>query len=123
MTPKSRKTKMATKPIRKAIKTLSEVLGATASKRGVMSEKMKDLLKEAKMRKPSGRINRDDLKRIMEEKKLGKIKRKLSPAKMPNQPNFRSRPEKPKGLGPIRSIRERAKQSRIVKNKPGRPKK
>ena len=42
---------------------------------------------------------------------------------MPNQPNFRSRPEKPKGLGPIRSIRERAKQSRIVKNKPGRPKK
>ena len=94
-TPKQRKFRKETKPLRKAIKSLSGVLGTAASARGVMSEKMKDLLKEAKKRKPSGRINTDDLKRIMEK----------TPMK--------------KALGPVRPITERS-QSKLKNITPKR---
>ena len=117
-TPKQRRFRKETKPFSKAVKTLSWVLGTAASKRGLRSEKMKDLLKEAKMKKPSGRISKDDLKRVMQkgprpmQKKLGDIPMGKGPNKMDKQ-----KTPMQKTLAPVRSIRERAKQSRLVGGK------
>ena len=94
-------------------------LGITKAPKGVagmaklMSQGMapvaaKNLLKKIRENKPSGRISQFDIKEALDKLKIKMPKRKLSPAKMPNQPNFRSKPEKPKALGPVRPIRERS---------------
>jgi|DEB0MinimDraft_10_1074344.scaffolds.fasta_scaffold11183_2 hypothetical protein len=94
MTPKERKNVKNKKSIRKVASTLAGTMGMGAGK-------IKDLLKEAKMRKPSGRINMDDL--------FNADKYKM---KMPKRAPMQKGP-----LGPLRPIRERAKESRLVGGK------
>lgn len=72
-------------------------IGSMMSK-GMSATAAKNLMKKARELKPSGRITIDDIKKIKQK----------TPMK--------------KALGPLRPIRERAKLSRIVKSKPGRPK-
>jgi hypothetical protein len=107
MTPKDRKNVKNKKSIRKVASTLAGTMSMGAGK-------IKDLLKEAKMRKPSGRINMDDLFNA-DKYKMKRPRKVVPPRKMPN----------PKTLGPLRPIRERAKESRLVggKSKLTKPKK
>ena len=94
------------------IKMLKEKLGKTTKgvagmgAMGMGSEKLKKLLKEAKMRKPSGRINMDDL--------FNADKYKM---KMPKRAPMQKGP-----LGPLRPIRERSKISRLVRSNTRKPK-
>ena len=111
MTPKDRKNVKNKKSIRKVASTLAGTMGMGAGK-------IKDLLKEAKMRKPSGRINMDDLfnadKYKMKMPKRAPMQK--GPRKMPNpkDPGTRMNREprkmpNPKTLGPLRPITERSK--------------
>ena len=103
---KLRKTKPLSeqKNMKKFSKYMKQEMG-TKGAMGLMSQGMsalaaKNLMKKARELKPSGRINMDDIKKIKQK----------TPMK--------------KALGPVRSIRERAKQSRLVggKSKMNRPK-
>lgn len=99
MTPKDRKNVKNKKAIRKVANTLAGTMSMGAGK-------IKDLLKEAKMRKPSGRINMDDL--------FNADKYKM---KMPQRAPMQKGP-----LGPLRPIRERSKISRLVRSNTRKPK-
>ena len=94
------------------IKMIKEKLGKTTKgvagmgAMGMGSEKLKNLLKEAKMRKPSGRINKDDLFNA-DKYKMKKPKR----APMQKGP-----------LGPLRPVRERSQSSRLIRTNARRPK-
>ena len=95
MTPKERRNVKNKKSIRKVASTLAGTMGMGAGK-------IKDLLKEAKMRKPSGRINMDDLLNA-DKYKMKRPRKVVPPRKMPNprDPGTRT-------LGPVRPIRERS---------------
>ena len=92
------------------IKMLKEELAKAKKKlgmgtMGMGAGKIKELLKEAKMRKPSGRINMDDLFNA-DKYKMKKPKR-APMQKGPNKMNKQKTPME-KVLGPVRPIRERS---------------
>jgi hypothetical protein len=76
-----------------------------ASAMGMDKEKIKEFLQEARIRKPSGRINMDDLFNA-DKYKMKKPKR-APMQKGPNKMNKQKTPMK-KALGPVRPIRERS---------------
>jgi hypothetical protein len=72
---------------------------------GMDKEKIKKFLQEARIKKPSGRINMDDLFNA-DKYKMKKPKR-APMQKGPNKMNKQKTPMK-KALGPVRPIRERS---------------
>ena len=102
------------------IKMLKEELAKAKKKlgmgtMGMGAGKIKELLKEAKMRKPSARINMDDLFNA-DKYKMKKPKR-APMQKGPNKMNKQKTPMK-KALRPLRPITERS-QSKLTSRRRG----
>jgi hypothetical protein len=128
-TPKQRRFRKETKPLRKAVKTLSG-MGSLMSQ-GMSATAAKNLMKKAKELKPSGRISKSDLDRVKDimQKKPPKFrptapnratpqeKKKLMDRLMEKGPRPMGRPKK-SPLGPLRPITERS-QSKLTSRRRG----